>query len=47
MLLGVASATVLALIFGLLAVRTSGVYFLLLTLALGVQGLPQMMAAEK
>ncbi len=35
-LLGVLSATVLAMIFGLLAVRTSGVYFLLLTLALGL-----------
>lgn len=33
---GVAAATVLAAIFGLLAVRTSGVYFLLLTLALGM-----------
>lgn len=36
MLLGVLAATVLAAIFGLLAVRTSGVYFLLLTLALGL-----------
>lgn len=36
MLLGVLAATLLALIFGLLAVRTSGVYFLLLTLALGL-----------
>lgn len=36
MLLGVLAATVLALVFGLLAVRTSGVYFLLLTLALGL-----------
>lgn len=35
-LLGVLAATVLAAIFGLLAVRTSGVYFLLLTLALGM-----------
>lgn len=36
MLLGVLAATLLALVFGLLAVRTSGVYFLLLTLALGL-----------
>ena len=36
MALGVAAATLLALIFGILAVRTSGVYFLLLTLALGL-----------
>ncbi len=35
-LLGVLAATLLAAIFGLLAVRTSGVYFLLLTLALGM-----------
>jgi branched-chain amino acid transport system permease protein len=34
--LGVAAATVTAMIFSLLAVRTSGVYFLLLTLALGM-----------
>ncbi|MGZ5584859.1 MAG: branched-chain amino acid ABC transporter permease [Usitatibacter sp.] len=34
--LGVAAATVTAMIFALLAVRTSGVYFLLLTLALGM-----------
>ncbi len=34
--LGVLVATLLAAIFGLLAVRTSGVYFLLLTLALGM-----------
>lgn len=34
--LGVLSATALAAVFGLLAVRTSGVYFLLLTLALGM-----------
>jgi branched-chain amino acid transport system permease protein len=34
--LGVFAATLLALIFGLLAVRTEGVYFLLLTLALGM-----------
>ncbi|MET4576780.1 branched-chain amino acid ABC transporter permease [Ottowia thiooxydans] len=34
--LGVAAATLLALVFGLLAVRTEGVYFLLLTLALGM-----------
>ena len=36
MLLGVLAATALATLFGLLAVRTSGVYFLLLTLALGL-----------
>ncbi|MDB5650917.1 MAG: hypothetical protein JWL62_2437 [Hyphomicrobiales bacterium] len=36
MLLGVIAATLLASVFGLLAVRTSGVYFLLLTLALGL-----------
>lgn len=35
-LLGIAAATALAGIFGLLAVRSSGVYFLLLTLALGM-----------
>ena len=34
--LGVAAATATAMIFALLAVRTSGVYFLLLTLALGM-----------
>jgi branched-chain amino acid transport system permease protein len=34
--LGVLAATLLALVFGLLAVRTEGVYFLLLTLALGM-----------
>ncbi len=34
--LGVLAATALAAVFGLLAVRTSGVYFLLLTLALGL-----------
>src|SRR6202047_969986 len=34
--LGVLTATLVAAIFGLLAVRTSGVYFLLLTLALGM-----------
>lgn len=34
--LGVVAATILALVFGLLAVRTDGVYFLLLTLALGM-----------
>jgi branched-chain amino acid transport system permease protein len=34
--LGVVTATLVAAIFGLLAVRTSGVYFLLLTLALGM-----------
>jgi len=36
LLLGVAAATVVAAVFALLAVRTSGVYFLLLTLALGM-----------
>lgn len=36
MLLGVCAATAVAALFGLLAVRTSGVYFLLLTLALGM-----------
>lgn len=36
LLLGVAAATVVASVFALLAVRTSGVYFLLLTLALGM-----------
>jgi branched-chain amino acid transport system permease protein len=36
LLLGVLAATALAAIFALLAVRTSGVYFLLLTLALGL-----------
>lgn len=36
LLLGVLAAGAVALIFGLLAVRTSGVYFLLLTLALGM-----------
>jgi branched-chain amino acid transport system permease protein len=36
MLLGVLGATLLAAIFALLAIRTSGVYFLLLTLALGM-----------
>ena len=36
MLLGVGAATLLALVFAILAVRTSGVYFLLLTLALGL-----------
>jgi branched-chain amino acid transport system permease protein len=35
-LLGVAAATATAAVFGLLAVRVSGVYFLLLTLALGM-----------
>lgn len=35
-LLGVMAATLVAAIFGLLAIRTSGVYFLLLTLALGM-----------
>jgi branched-chain amino acid transport system permease protein len=35
-LLGVIAASLVAIIFGLLAVRTSGVYFLLLTLALGM-----------
>ena len=34
--LGTVAATLVAVIFGLLAVRTSGVYFLLLTLALGM-----------
>ena len=34
--LGIVAATLVAAIFGLLAVRTSGVYFLLLTLALGM-----------
>jgi branched-chain amino acid transport system permease protein len=34
--LGILAATLVAVIFGLLAVRTSGVYFLLLTLALGM-----------
>jgi len=34
--LGVIAATLLALVFGFLAVRTEGVYFLLLTLALGM-----------
>ena len=34
--LGIATATVLAAVFALLAVRTNGVYFLLLTLALGM-----------
>lgn len=36
MLLGVAAATLAAVVFALLAIRTSGVYFLLLTLALGM-----------
>jgi len=36
--LGVLAATLIAAIFALLAVRTSGVYFLLLTLALGMIG---------
>ena len=35
-LLGMCAATVVAVVFALLAVRTSGVYFLLLTLALGM-----------
>jgi branched-chain amino acid transport system permease protein len=35
-LLGMAAATAVAIVFALLAVRTSGVYFLLLTLALGM-----------
>jgi branched-chain amino acid transport system permease protein len=35
-MLGIIAATLVAIIFGLLAVRTSGVYFLLLTLALGM-----------
>jgi branched-chain amino acid transport system permease protein len=34
--LGILAATALAALFGILAVRTSGVYFLLLTLALGL-----------
>ncbi len=34
--LGIAAATALAAVFALLAIRTSGVYFLLLTLALGM-----------
>lgn len=34
--LGILAATALAALFGMLAVRTSGVYFLLLTLALGL-----------
>src|SRR5690606_25987007 len=36
MLVGVLAATLLSALFGLLAIRTSGVYFLLLTLALGM-----------
>ncbi|MET0443530.1 MAG: branched-chain amino acid ABC transporter permease [Pseudorhodoplanes sp.] len=36
LLLGVVAATAVAAVFALLAVRTSGVYFLLLTLALGM-----------
>jgi branched-chain amino acid transport system permease protein len=36
LLLGIGAATVLAAVFALLAVRVSGVYFLLLTLALGL-----------
>jgi branched-chain amino acid transport system permease protein len=36
MLLGILAATLLAAVFALLAIRTSGVYFLLLTLALGM-----------
>src|SRR5205085_3562035 len=36
LVLGVAAATVVAAIFAVLAIRTSGVYFLLLTLALGM-----------
>jgi branched-chain amino acid transport system permease protein len=36
MLLGILAGTLLSLVFALLAVRTSGVYFLLLTLALGL-----------
>ncbi len=36
MLIGVAAATLLAAVFAVLAVRVSGVYFLLLTLALGL-----------
>lgn len=35
-LLGILAATVLAAVFAVLAIRTSGVYFLLLTLALGM-----------
>jgi branched-chain amino acid transport system permease protein len=35
-LLGIAAATLTAVVFALLAIRTSGVYFLLLTLALGM-----------
>src|SRR5229473_3064491 len=35
-LLGIAAATVAATIFAVLAIRTSGVYFLLITLALGM-----------
>ncbi len=36
LLLGVLAATVIAAVFAILAIRTSGVYFLLLTLALGM-----------
>ncbi|WP_173934425.1 branched-chain amino acid ABC transporter permease [Chelativorans sp. Marseille-P2723] len=36
MIAGVLMATMLAAVFGMLAIRTSGVYFLLLTLALGM-----------
>jgi branched-chain amino acid transport system permease protein len=36
LLIGICASTVLAAIFALLAVRVSGVYFLLLTLALGL-----------
>ncbi|HZQ62222.1 MAG TPA: branched-chain amino acid ABC transporter permease [Casimicrobiaceae bacterium] len=36
MLLGILAATVAAVVFAVLAIRTSGVYFLLLTLALGM-----------
>lgn len=36
LLLGIIAATVTAVVFALLAIRTSGVYFLLLTLALGM-----------
>ena len=36
LLLGIIAATILAAIFAILAIRTSGVYFLLLTLALGM-----------
>ncbi|MDB5559093.1 MAG: hypothetical protein JWQ36_2027, partial [Enterovirga sp.] len=36
MLLGVLAATLLAAVFAFFAIRTSGVYFLLLTLALGM-----------